>query len=145
MKITILDKLPTEEEELILKCDSLDNDLYKLINRLKSGTSKMSVYSDGRIHLINPSDIYYFEAVDQKVFAYGKQTVYEVKARLYELEEELSCRDFLRSSKSTILNINKVKSLSPALGGRFEALLHNGEKVIISRQYVPELKELLGI
>ena len=83
--------------------------------------------------------------MDQKVFAYGKTEVYEVKSKLYELEEELPARDFMRSAKSTILNLNKIKSLTPAFGGRFEALLKNGEKVIISRHYVNVLKERLGI
>ncbi len=44
-----------------------------------------------------------------------------------------------------VLNLNKIKHLSPAFGGRFEALLENDEKVIISRQYVPGLKERLGL
>ena len=68
-----------------------------------------------------------------------------MKSKLYELEEELPARDFMRSAKSTILNLNKIKSLTPAFGGRFEALLKNGDKVIISRQYVNVLKERLGI
>lgn len=51
----------------------------------------------------------------------------------------------MRASKSMVLNLNKIKHLSPAFGGRFEALLENDEKVIISRQYVPVLKERLGL
>lgn len=52
---------------------------------------------------------------------------------------------FVRVSKSVILNVNKIKSLAPAFGGRYEALLKNGEKIIISRQYVSSLKEVLGV
>ena len=46
---------------------------------------------------------------------------------------------------SGILNLDKIKSLSPAFGGRFEALLKNGEKTVISRQYVGVLKKKLGL
>ena len=46
---------------------------------------------------------------------------------------------------STETLVDKVKSLSPAFGGRFEAVLDNGEKTIISRQYVSVLKERLGL
>ena len=53
--------------------------------------------------------------------------------------------DFFRASKSIILNLTKIKHLSPAFNGRFEALLDNDEKVIISRQFVPELKRKLGL
>ncbi len=68
-----------------------------------------------------------------------------MRSKLYELLDELPGWIFVRVSKSVILNINKMKSLTPAFGGRYEALLKNGEKVIISRQYVSSLKEVLGV
>lgn len=145
MKVTILDPEPGEEEELILKCAKVDDDVMKLIRYLKQGNTKLNVYRNGEIHFAAPEEIYYFESVDQKVFAYGKSEVYEIKNKLYELEEELPALDFLRATKSTIINLNKIKSLAPAFGGRFEASLKNGEKVIISRQYVSVLKEKLGL
>lgn len=91
------------------------------------------------------SDIYYFEAVDGKVFAYCKNSVHEVKQKLYELEELCKEKYCFRSSKSTILNIAKISSIHPTISGRFQALLDNGEKVVISRQYVPMLKHILGL
>ena len=145
MKVTILDPEPGEEEELILKCAKVDDDVMKLIRYLKQGNTKLNVYRNGEIYFAAPEEIYYFESVDQKVFAYGKSEVYEIKNKLYELEEELPALDFLRATKSTIINLNKIKSLAPAFGGRFEASLKNGEKVIISRQYVSVLKEKLGL
>ena len=71
--------------------------------------------------------------------------MYETKLKLYELEERFVGTDFLRVSKSVIMNLSKVKSLSPAFNGRFEATMKNDEKVIVSRQYVPVLKEKLGL
>ena len=87
------------------------------------------------------SEIYYFESVENVVFAYCKDEVYETKSRLYELEEKLSMTSFMRSSKSMIINLNKIESLSPIITGRFQALLKNKELVMISRQYVGKLKE----
>lgn len=153
MKITIVDPLPGEEEEIIVKCASLDGKVMELINELKRRSDgertrlihKLNVHLNGDIHLIDPSEVYYFEYVDQKVFVYGKTKVYEIKSKLYELEEQLPKRDFIRVSKSCILNLNKIGSLAPSLGGRFEARLKNGEKVIVSRQYVNSLKEVLGL
>ena len=136
MKVTILDLLPGEEEEIIVKCNQLSEDMMRLLARFKQGNDKLTVYQNGTIHRIEPG---------QKVFAYCEKEVYEVKSKLYELEEELNAASFMRAAKSTILNLDKIKSLSPAFGGRFEALLKNGEKVIISRQYVALLKERLGI
>lgn len=145
MKITIIDTEPNEEEEIIIKCSQLDDEMVKLIKHFKKGNSTLTAYKEGEIFFIKPEEIYYFESVDQKVFAYCETEVYEVKSKLYELIEELPERDFIRSAKSSILNLNKIKSLTPAFGGRYEALLENGEKVIISRQYVGFLKEKLGV
>ena len=68
-----------------------------------------------------------------------------MKHKLYELEELFCGTDFFRASKSYIVNLKKVKSIRPAFNGRFEAHMKNGEKVMISRQYVPVLKEKLGL
>lgn len=145
MKITILDTAPGEEEEIIMKCNQMDDKLMQLVNQFKRGSDKLNVYRDGDIHLIEPQEIYYFETVDQRVYAYCASEVYEIRSRIYELEEALAAKDFFRASKSVLLNLNVIKSLSPAFGGRFEAVLKNDEHVIISRQYVSILKEKLGL
>ena len=102
-------------------------------------------YIDNNIALLSYDDVYYFEAVENHVYAYCKSDVYEVKYKLYELEENCRSMDFIRCSKSLIVNLSKIKYLSPMFNGRLEALLKNDEKVIISRQYVPELRRKLGI
>ena len=85
----------------------------------------------------------YIEAVDNKVFLYTVKQVYETRQKLYELEELLREKYFLRVSKSLLLNLMKVRAIKPALNGRFTAVLQSGEEIIISRKYVPELKAAL--
>ena len=48
---------------------------------------KITVLREGRFVQILPKDIYYFEAVDNKVFVYLEKDVYECKLKLYELEQ----------------------------------------------------------
>lgn len=146
MKITILEKEPGEEDEIIVKCGQLDEKLTRLINQFKSGgKGKMNFYKDSKIVLVEPAEVLYFESVDDKVFAYTKDCVYETKAKLYQLEEELPASDFFRANKAVIVNLDKIDSLAPAFGGRFEATLENGYKVVVSRNYLNELKERLGL
>lgn len=145
MKITILDSAEGEEDEIIVKCANLDENLLSLLNTFKTGKSKLSFYQGTKIVFAEESEIFYFEYVDNRVFAYTKNDCFEVRERLYELEERLVGTEFFRASKAVILNLNKISSLSPAFGGRFEAVLKNGLKVIISRMYVPKLKERLGL
>lgn len=92
-----------------------------------------------------PEDIFYFESVDNRVFAYTGTGVYEIHKKLYEVEAEYANTDFLRISKSAIVNIAKIEYIRPIFNGRFEAKLKNEEKIIISRQYVMDLKKKLGI
>lgn len=145
MKITILEKNnPSDEDEVIIKCGPLDEGIVRLLNQLKNGNDKISLYKDSTIVPVEVSEILYFESVDDRVFAYSNNQVFESRQKLYQLEQELPS-EFLRSSKSVIVNINKIEKLSPDFSGRIEAVLCNGCKVIFSRMYVPVLKQHLGL
>ena len=145
MKITIEDRPDGGEDEIIIRCKHVDEHLLKLVYALKAGQEKLTAMKGTDIVQVMPKEIFYFEAVDNKVFLYLEKDVYETKQKLYELEERFRGTDFVRVSKSVILNLSKVKSLSPAFNGRFEATMKNGEKLIVSRAYVPVLKEKLGL
>ena len=119
--------------------------MLKMIYALRAGQEMLTGFRNGSIIQIAPKEVYYFDAVDNKVFLYLEKEVYETKYRLYELEERLRGTDFFRISKSCIANLSKVKHFSPAFNGRFEATMRNGEKLVISRQYVSALKEKLGL
>lgn len=137
MKVSVIRPSSDEEDEIIFRCHTLSDDMDRLIHRLRYGEIKFTGYDEHGISTIVASDIYYFETVDK--------SVYEVKERLYQLEEVIEELPFMRISKSMIVNIEKILHISPALGGRFEAVLENDEKVIISRLYVPILKNKLGV
>lgn len=145
MKITIETVKPGEEEEIILRCASVDDKILKLIQSLKTEKDALTGYLEDKIQKLTLKDIFYFESVDNKVYAYTAKQVYEVHKKLYEIEEEYADTDLLRISKATIVNVSKITYVRPMLNGRFEAKLKNNEKVIISRQYVPALKEKLDI
>lgn len=145
MKITIEEPVLGQEEEIIIRCNNIDEDVMKLVSVLKEGKTKINGYSEEGISILLLKDIYYFEAVDNKVFAYTKEKVFEVKSKLYEIEERYDGCDFMRVSKSTVANISKIAHLTPRLNGRFDATMKNKEVIVISRQYVGLLKEKLGI
>ena len=145
MKVTILEKKAGEEDEIIVKCDYLDENLTKLINQFKGSKGKMNLYKDSKIVFVESAEVLYFESVDDTVFAYTKDCVYETKSKLYQLENELPSNTFFRANKAVIVNLDKIDSLVPVFGGRFEAILQNGYKVVVSRNYLNTLKELLGL
>ena len=130
-----------EKEQVIIECFEVTEEVERIRLFAEGSGQTLSGSIDGWLYSVNIGDIFYFEAVDERIFAYCESKVFEVKGRLYEIERKLSESSFLRCSKSTVINLMKIESVSPALNGRFTAHMKNGERVIISRQYVPALKK----
>jgi DNA-binding LytR/AlgR family response regulator len=145
LKISIENVNPDVEEEIIIRCYEVNDEILELMKKLKTKSSILIGYNDDSIYQLNPSNVYYFESIDNKVFIYCRDKLYECKQKLYELEQICDQRKFFRASKSIIINIAKISYVKPSISGRFEATMENGEKVLVSRQYVPVLKSKLGI
>jgi len=144
LKIIIRDPAPGEEDSVTICVKFITDNMTRAIHMLKSPDS-VPVHIDDQALLLRLDDIYYAESVDLKTFVYAEKAVYRSRQKLYEIEETLNKSDFLRISKQVIVNVRKIKSVSPAGDSRLLARLDNGEKVIISRQYVPSLKERFGL
>ncbi|WP_186429501.1 LytTR family DNA-binding domain-containing protein [Clostridium sp. BSD9I1] len=145
MKITIDESSNNSEVEIIIKCKAVDDEIHRILTMIKNSEEKILGIVDGATHLIEAENIFYFESVDKKTFMYTKSQVLETHLKLYEVEKKLTKYDFFRASKSTVINISKIKRLSPKFNGKLEALLENDERLIISRQYVSVIKEILGL
>ena len=144
MKITIQENELQDELEVVVRCKKIDEQVSSLVSALSNLDKKLTGTMAGRTFVLDSSDIFYFESVDKKTFAYAQSAVYEVSPRLYELEESLT-RDFFRASKATIINISKIRSIMPDFNGRLEVTLITGERLIVSRQYAQGLKNKLGL
>ena len=144
-KISITEIGREQEEEVVIRCHEVNDEVLSIVQRLKKNENIILGNSGSEVFRISVRDIFYIESVDNKTFIYGQNQVFDTKARLYELEEKLTGTKMFRCSKAMILNLAKVRSIAPSLNGRFEARLTNGESVIISRQYVPDLKKRLGM
>ncbi len=145
MKVSIKEISAEEEEEVIIRCHEIDEDMLSLVQKLKAQQSSLTGISGEEIHRLRFHEIYYFEVVDNKSFFYCEDKVYESKLKLYEFEEICAGTRFFRASKSVVLNSDKIDFIRPSLSGRFEVVLGNQETVMVSRQYVNDLKKLLGM
>lgn len=132
-----------ENERLEIYCHEISNEITEIVRFVKSKQGQLTGIIEGAQYEIPVSDVFYIEGVDNKVFIYCEKQVYETRQKLYELEEALKEKHFLRVSKSVLLNLMKIKSIKPSLNSRFTAVLQNGEQIIVSRKYVPELKKAL--
>ena len=140
-KITRIDR--DKPELLEIYCHTVSDEVREIIAFVKSRQGQLTATADERQYEIAVSDVFYIETVDNRNFIYTKDKVYETRQKLYELEETLREKRFLRVSKSTLLNLMKVSAITPALNSRFIAVLFSGEQVVITRKYVPALKQAL--
>ncbi len=143
MEVKIYKITEEKPEQVQIHCHEITEEVREIVSFVKSRQGQLTGIQEGNQYEIPMPDIFYIEAVDNKVFLYTRQQVYETKQKLYELEEILTEKHFLRIAKSILLNLTKVKAIKPALNGRFTAVLQSGEEIIISRKYVPELKKAL--
>ena len=140
-KLTRIEKDKPEYVEI--HCHTVSDEVREIVAFVKSRQGQLTGTLDDRQYEVPITDIFYIESVDNKVFLYTKDKVYETKQKIYEFETLLEQKHFLRVSKSTLLNLMKVSAIRPALNGRFTAVLFSGEQVIINRKYVPGLKQAL--
>ena len=143
MEITVRKIGETEKEYIEIGCHRKDERIDEIVRFIRSREGILKGIKEDRQYSLALPDILYIEAVDEKTFIYLEKDCYESGRRLYEFEEALSSRNFARISKSVVVNLMKITSIRPSLNGRFSCVLTNGEQVIISRKYVPDIREKL--
>ena len=145
MKVTVEEHPELEETEVVVRCRRLDPQISRLLELLRLSDARLVGEKEGQTCILEEDRVLYIDTVDRGTFLYTADGVYESRLRPYELEEQLAPREFLRVSKSAIVNFDQVKSLRPDFGGRLLLTMSNGEVVVANRQYVPAIKKKLGL
>ncbi len=145
MRFLVEQITPDREESVTVQCHDVSADWVENVRESAMEQRTVCGYKSGDLYRIKLSDIYWFEVVDNSSFIYTKNDMYESREKLYEFESLCARSSLFRCSKSMIVNADKIDYIRPSFSGRFEAVLSNGEKIIVSRKYVSELKTLFGI
>lgn len=115
------------------------------ISKLDDITTVISGIRDDKVELLEQESIFRIYAEEGKVFARTESGLYQIRLRLYELEERLDDSKFVRISNSEIVNLKKVKSLDLSFVGTICMELSNKEVSYVSRRYVSKIKKKLGL
>ena len=99
---------------------------------------------DGEEIILDPKEIYYFDHVERKLYAYTESGVYRLMTTLSSVEEQLSNYGFVRVSKSNLVNIYKIKQLKPDINMKVYLSFDNGERICINRSYKKSFTEYLN-
>lgn len=134
-----------EDLRVIIQCKKVNDEVIRLKTYIELFGEKLLAKKENEQCFVQSSEVLYFEAMENHTFLYTQNEVMEMKLRLYELEDVLSERDFIRISKSLIVNVNKIRSLKPELNRTILVTMCNGEQLYISRRYVQAVRKLLSI
>ena len=145
MKIEIdIDKKYTDVG-VIVTAPELTPDIERIVSFMRMMDMQIAVKRDDETILLDTTMILYIEAVERKTFIYTETDMYESELKLYEVEEQLLERDFLRISKQSIVNLRMIKSLKADINRKIKLTLKNGEQIMVSRMYADELRAKLGV
>lgn len=144
MKITLKENKTKNDIEVLIEYPEMSEIVNRIEHAVKSVDNVVRCLDDDEhIYFIRVSDIFYIESVEKQIFIYTKDKVYRAELQLYQYAEKLYSFGFEQISKSCILNLNTLLSVKPIFNSKMEALLENGEKVIISRNFIPAIKKRL--
>ena len=145
MRIKIDEQENLQDIVVTISCRKVDKEVSDIIKLLKMKNKTISGIKENEVILVKVFEILYIESVDKKTFIYTKEDVFQCKEKLYELEEILEKESFIRISKNTIVNLNKVSKIVPDISRRLILTLENKEKVIVSRSFTFNFKKSLGL
>ena len=145
MKINIIEDTSLVEAEITVRCPVMTGELQEIVAALSLAGNTVAGMSSGETHFVPLGAVLYFESVDDRVFFYTVEGTFETAAKLYQIEEKLTHTSFVRISKSTIVNLRKVTRMRREPNARLLVTLTTGEALVVSRQYMPGIKEKLGV
>ena len=143
VNIKIIEKLT--EETCTFNIHKVTSFIQDIVSTLEKSTDNYLIAnstSKNEQEKIPYSNIIYLEYLERKMFIYTNESIFEIKSPLYKLEHDLP-NNFIRISKTVIINIHFINKFSVKPNGNLEAILSNEEKVIVSRKYVSSLKKTL--
>ncbi|MBQ8852271.1 MAG: LytTR family transcriptional regulator [Oscillibacter sp.] len=146
MKVEVKLDPALTETKVVIHAPARTAEVEALAERLSVGEELLpGLREDGTAALLRPEDILRFYGEDKAVLAQTAAGTWRVEARLYELEQRLAGRKFVRISHSEIVNLRQVTGLDLKLTGTIRMTLTGGVTTYVSRRYVKRIKEVLGL
>jgi len=143
MKIIIEPQNKVEELLVKILCREENEEVTRLYHHIAKYAEPLWASQDGIQHKLYESDLYYADTVEGKTFLYTESDVYETADSLSAVEQRLKGNQFVRISKNCLINIDYLSKVEPYSNHRLLAHMKNGEKLIVGRTYIPELKNIV--
>ena len=151
MKVQLFVSKDYEEPYAEIYTDVLTDNIQKAMHLLEEDEFEdemenniLEVKNGEDIVLLDFDDIFMVRVEEKQTKVYNEKEEFLIKKPLYKIEDSLDS-NFLRISKSTIVNLRKIKRVAPSFSGMMFIELKNGLKDNISRKYLSDFKQALGL
>ena len=124
--------------------DRLTPEIQRALDILQAKDAPVLAERSERTFLLSGQDIYLIRVVDGKTMLYTQKEEFSTRKRLYELLDQLG-GGFMQISKSCAVNLSYAESVEAGFGGSLLLKMKNGMSDYVSRKYLPDLKNYLGI
>jgi len=146
VKIEVRLDATCEETTVVIYTNRVTDEVQNLARRLSQDAPQVIVgFLEEEAMLLSQEEIYRVFAESGKVFAETENGRYQLRLRLYELEERLDGKRFVRISNAEIVNLGMVRGFDLSFAGTICVRMKNGTVTYVSRRYVSKIKQVLGI
>ena len=146
MQIEIKIDEKCNEPKIVVITDRMTAEVSEILKKLSEEREQtIAGVRDDIVEVLEPDSLFRIYASTGKVFAQTNRGEYQLRLRLYELEQRLDRHCFVRISNSEIINLKKVKGFDLSFSGTICVMLSNGTVTYVSRRYVAKIKQILGI
>lgn len=127
---------------VIVEYPEYDQTVERLVNKIRNLSISFTGKADGKTFSIDISDIYYIENVERKIFLYSKNDVYRFDGNMTDIDSAITDTDLVRISRTCFMNVSHLREIMQMKNSHLEAVLDNGEKLIVSRKYLKDIKKI---
>ncbi len=146
MKVNLMYDSDLNDDEIVLKISPNNKKADTIMKAFgEKDIDLIAGKLNDRIYLIELKDIECFYTYDNGVVFFSKGSQYKINEKLFELQQKYETRNFLRISKSVIINIEGVEYLVPDFNKKLIFKMNSGRQEYSSRSYYNEIKNKLGV
>ncbi len=149
MNINVKTSISNKFKEIIvgIEAPKLSQEVQNIIDYvsdLNSLPSQIIANRNNEIYLVELKDVMCFYSKDKYNYIRTKDNEYRVKYKLYEIEEKLNKRSFIRISKSCIVNLEQVEYFDTSILGTINVKLKDNTKEVVSKRNISSVMKILN-
>ncbi len=132
-----------QKEDILISAKAQTDTLRKIEALLEAQQGELFGYAKGDTVKLEVENVYCFFIESGKVYALTDNEKFQLKDRLYQLEQQYA-KSFVKINQSCLINLSQIAKFQSSIGGSLSVILKNGYHDYISRRQLRSVKERMG-